>query len=518
MSGLTKIDIPKKYYENMLRVCAYCRVSTDSEEQLNSLEAQKKYYSEYIKNHDNWQFKGLYFDSGISAANKEKRQGLLKMVHDCEAGNIDLIVTKSISRFARNTADCLELVRKLKDIGVYIYFEKENINTGSMESELFLSIYSSLAQDESYSISENSKWSVQKQFEDGSYVISTPPFGYKNVNGKMIVDDVQAKVVKYIFSQYLKGYSTEKIADELNQSKVPTMKKSKWSGTTVAGIIKNEKYVGDILLQKTYTDFRFKRHKNKGECNQYYIHNHHEPIISQQDFEKANALLKANRIDKGIEQDNHKYSNRYAFSGRIFCGECGNVFKRRTVTSNKNNPHIEWACKLHLKDKEQCSALSVRDEKLKSAFVTMVNKLIFARNEIISPLEESLCKINPNKVMKEISINENKLLKLKKRKGVLADLFSQKYLEPSVYAIELAKVQADESELKEKYQRLCKIFNTGTNSLDYLKQLEEFLHKVKFLKEFDDESFLAITDKIVVKSRNEISFELKCGLSLRERI
>lgn len=242
MKRVTKIEETKTAQKNTtkLKVAAYCRVSTGNNAQLESLETQKAHYESYIHSRNDWDLAGIYFDEGISGTKKEKRTGLLQMLSDCECKLIDYIVTKSISRFARNTADCLELVRRLLDMGIPIYFEKENLNTGSMESELMLSILSSLAEGESTSISENNKWSTQKRFQKGTYVISYPPYGYDNVNGEMVVVPEQAHIVKSIFASVLAGKGTDKIAKELNAQQIPTKKSGHWTASTVRGILSNE--------------------------------------------------------------------------------------------------------------------------------------------------------------------------------------------------------------------------------------------------------------------------------------
>ena len=238
MKKVTKIAQNTAHFteQTKLRVAAYCRVSTDSDEQLESLDTQIKHYETYINANPEWEFAGLYYDEGISGTKKEKRPELLRMIADCEDRKIALIVTKSISRFARNTTDCLELVRKLLDLDVFIYFEKENINTGSMESELMLSILSGLAESESVSIAENNKWSIQRRFQNGTYKISYPPYGYDNIDGEMVVNEHQAEIVCYIFASILSGKSAHIIADELNNRKVPTKKGGHWKATTIRGM------------------------------------------------------------------------------------------------------------------------------------------------------------------------------------------------------------------------------------------------------------------------------------------
>ena len=242
-----------------LRVAAYCRVSTDSEEQELSLETQRNHYESYINSKIEWEYAGVYYDDGISGTKTAKREGLKKLMEDCEKGLIDLILTKSISRFSRNTADCLELVRKLLNYDVYIIFEKEYINTGSMESELMLAVLASMAESESLSISENEKWSIKRKFQNGTYIIAYPPYGYANVDGEMVVVPEQAEIVKEMFDDCLDGMSTHSIATKLNQKGIPSRKGGKWTAGTVNGILSNEKYTGDALFQKTFTDECFKR-------------------------------------------------------------------------------------------------------------------------------------------------------------------------------------------------------------------------------------------------------------------
>ena len=256
MKKITKIEpaaATKK--KRKRRVAAYCRVSTATEDQLVSLEAQKAHYVEYITAHSDWEYAGLYFDEGISGTKKEIRPALMKLIADCEDGKVEYIVTKSLSRFARNTTDCLELIRKLLVLGVAVYFEKEKLDTGSMESELLLSIMSSFAESESVSISENEKWSIRNRFENGTFKIGYAPFGYTVTDGVFSIKEDEAKWVRYIFAETLAGKSSNQIAEALNEKQVPAKRGNHWTLTTVRGIIMNEKYIRDCLFRKTYTDF-----------------------------------------------------------------------------------------------------------------------------------------------------------------------------------------------------------------------------------------------------------------------
>ena len=272
VAKITKIEAtPAVRAAKKIRVAAYARVSTDSNEQLLSLETQKEHYDSYIKAHPEWEYAGLYYDEGISGTKMDKRNSLLQMLKDCEDGKIDKVITKSISRLSRNTTDTLEMVRKLSKLGIYIFFEKENIDTEHMSSELMLTILSSIAESESRSISENSKWSIRHRFEAGTYIISYPPYGYENKDGKMVIVPDEAEVVKAIFSMALSGDGSHRIANVLNEMNIPSKKGAKWHPSTVQGILKNEKYTGDVIFQKTYTDSSFNRHTNYGEIGRAHV-------------------------------------------------------------------------------------------------------------------------------------------------------------------------------------------------------------------------------------------------------
>jgi len=500
-----------------LRVAAYCRVSTAKVDQLESLEAQKEHYENYIKGNLEWEFAGIYYDAGISGTKKEKREGLLSMITDCEQGKIDFIITKSISRFARNVTDCLELVRKLLGLGISIYFEKENLDTGSMESELMLSILGSLAESESISISENEKWSIKKRFQNGTYVISYPPYGYTNVDGEMVIIPEQAEIVKEIFAEALVGKGTYTIAAALNKRGVPTKKGGKWYAETVARLIGNEKYTGDALFQKTYTDGSFNRHVNYGEQDMYLVKEHHEPIIIHEDFEKANAVLEQRSKEKGIEKCSAKYQNRYAFSGMIKCAECGSSFKRRMRYQTKGT-YVVWCCSNHIKNIKECSMEYITDEMVKKAFVTMMNKLFFGHQIILKPLMKSLQSMNDKDKFFEIQEIESRIGKNTEQRQVLTSLMASKYLEPVLFNKENNKLTMEAEMLRKEKDNLMLSMGGDRTKAEELQKLIRFTAKGEMLTQFDDEDFLTYVEKITVLSSTDIIFELKCGLQLRERL
>ncbi|SFS07388.1 recombinase family protein [Anaeromicropila populeti] len=516
MKRVTKIE-GNNDSKKKLRVAAYCRVSTASEEQRISLAAQKVHYENYIKANQEWELAGLYYDEGISGTKKENRDGLLSLIADCGKGKIDFIMTKSISRFCRNTTDCLELVRKLLEWNVCIEFEKENLNTGTMESEWMLSILSSLAESESVSISENEKWSIQKKFQNGTYIISYPPYGYKNVEGEMVIVLEQAEVVKGIFADTLAGKSPHAMAKELAEKGVPTKRGGTWTSGTILAILRNEKYTGDVMFQKTYTDSRFNRHINYGEQNQYLMQGHHEPIVSHEMFHQANEVVKQRGREKGNGTDTGKYQNRYGFSGRIQCGECGGKWKRR-IHYKPSGSYVAWCCSQHIAAKQSCSMKYMTDEAVKAAFLTMMNKLIFAQQTVLRPLQKSLKGLDDKDRVLKIQDYERRLEKNREQRQVLTSLMAGGYLEPALFNKESNVLTREAEMLKQEKGNLIHAVKGNKARVDALEKLLRFTAKKKRVTEFDEEVFRAYVDKSVVLSRSEILFELKCGLNLKERL
>lgn len=518
MKRITKIDENQDIgTAKKLRAAAYCRVSTASDEQRISLEAQKEHYEDYIKSNNEWKYAGLYYDEGITGTKKECREGLLSLVADCEKGMIDLIITKSISRFSRNTTDCLEMVRKLMDLKVAVIFEKENINTSTMESELMLSILSGLAESESVSISENSKWAVQKRFQNGTFIISYPPYGYKNVNGEMVIVPEQAEIVKRIFEDTLAGKSTHVIAKELNEQGIVSKKGGKWSPGAVNAIIHNEKFTGDVIFQKTYTDSGFNRHINYGECDQYLCEGHHKAIVSHEVFDKANEVMNQRGKEKGNGENTQRYQNRYGFSGKIRCGECGGVFKRRIHYKPSGN-YVAWCCTHHIEDKNSCSMKYITDDGLKAAFLIMMNKLIFAQQMVLKPLLHSLRGLDDKERLLKMQEYVDKLEKNMEQRQVLTSLMASGLLEPAVFNRENNLLTQEEKRLHAEKNNFMQSVSSYRTKADALTVLIKAVSRSKAFIKYDDALFLAHVEQITVVSRDEVIFNLKCGLKLKERL
>ena len=517
MKRITKVETTVTVELKKTRVAAYCRVSTASDEQLISLDAQKLHYEDYIQSNDDWEYAGLYYDEGTTGTKAEVRDGLQALLRDCEDGKIDLIITKSISRFSRNTTDCLAMVRKLVEMGVFIFFEKENINTGSMESELMLSILSSLAESESVSISENEKWGIRRRFQNGTFIVSYPPYGYANVNGEMVIVPEEAEVVRSIFADCLAGNGTYRIAKRLNEENIPTKKNGKWHGGTVNGILSNEKYIGDALFQKSYTDENFNRHINYGEVDQFYCENHHEAIISREDFDRTQAVLAQRAAEKGNGTNTSRYQNRYALSGRIRCGECGTTFKRRSHYKPSGD-YIAWTCGKHIEDRHACSMLYVEETVIHDAFVTMINKLVFGHQKILKPLLESLKSTDDKDKLNKIRRIDQEIENTAMQKQTLVGLAAQGILEPAIYNEECSALAIEEERLLVEKKNLVSDIGGDRTKRQELEKLMQFTAKGQMIEQFDDDIFSDYVEKIVIESRECAAFHLKCGLQLKERL
>ena len=517
MKRITKIEQGQPFgFQKKPRVAAYARVSTSGEDQLLSLAVQKDHYEDYICSNSEWGYAGLYVDEGISGTKMKKRTGLQDLLEDCENGKVNMIITKSISRFARNTTECLEMVRRLKELNIPIVFEKENIDTSKMENEFLLTILASMAETESVSISQNSKWSIKKRFENGTFIISYPPYGYANVDGEMVIVPEQAEIVKRIFNEALNGSGNYAIANKLKKEEIPTLRGGKWTAGTVGGMLKNEKYTGDVYFQKTFTDESFTRHNNHGEENMYLAKEHHEAIVSHEVFDKVQLLLEQRGKEKGIERGASKYQVRYALSGKIRCGECGSTFKRRTHYT-PGGDYIAWSCNGHIEDKKACKMLYITDKVVKDAFITMMEKLAATHKVLLKPFVEELKGTNDKALLRKVMQIDDSLEKNLEQQQVLVGLMTSGILEPAVFTKEQNQLTAEAEALAGEKSLIAGNVNK------HLKQAAEAVKLMKFVAKgapdvFDDEAFTEYVDEILVLSREAVLFKMKCGLQLEERL
>ena len=330
--------------ERKQRVCGYARVSTKSSSQATSYTAQVEYYTAKIGENPLWEFAGVYADWGITGTKTNHRDEFNMMIEDCEDGNIDMIFTKSVTRFARNTVECIQAIRRLKEIGVAVYFEKEKINTLTEKGEMLLTVLASVAQGESENISSNVQWAVRKRFQDGSFIVSTPPYGYqKDKNRNFVIVESEAEIVRWIYESYLNGLGTYVIARELNMREIPTVRGAEeWKDTVILEILKNPVYEGNMIFQKKYTQsqFPFNRKRNYGQKAKYLVEDAHPAIITHEEAEAVRNLIAYRTRSRNVEGTD--YNKRYLFSSKIICEECGQKFRRQIVHKDKNYEKVIW--------------------------------------------------------------------------------------------------------------------------------------------------------------------------------
>lgn len=499
-SSKSKVQVTKR------RVAGYARVSTDSDEQFTSYEAQVDYYTNYISNRADWVFVGIYTDEGISGTNRKHREGFNSMVKDALDGKIDLIITKSVSRFARNTVDSLTTVRELKDAGVEVYFEKENIWTFDSKGELLITIMSSLAQEESRSISENVTWGHRKRFSDGKVSIPFGNFlGYdKGPDGNLVVNKEQAKLVKKIYKYFLEGNTPYRIAKMLTEEGIPTIQgKKKWSAGPVKNILTNEKYKGDALLQKSFTvNFLTKEKKiNEGEIPQYYVEKNHEPIIDPKIWDFVQDLI-----------ENKPRYNNDVFSSKIACGECGGFFGPKTWHSNSKYKRTIWRCNNKYKNKEPCKTPHLYEEEIKKAFIDSVNKLVINKGHIIEDLKLLEETFDTSSLNKELQISVDKMNYTKENIEKLIEENSKSSQDQIEYAKKYEKLVNKFNAEKEKYEDLCaQIQDKESKKLKYDFFIEK-LDTLNPLDEFDPILWNLMLDKMIVNADGSFDFIYSKGI------
>ncbi len=407
-----------------LRVAAYCRVSTETEEQNSSYEVQVAHYTEFIKKNAEWEFAGIFADDGISGTNTKKREEFNRMIDECMEGNIDLVITKSISRFARNTLDCLKYIRQLKDKNISVFFEKENINTMDAKGEVLLTIMASLAQQESQSLSQNVKLGLQYRYQQGKVQVNHNRFmGYtKDEEGNLIIVPEEAEIIKRIYREYLEGKSLAGIGRDLEKDGILTAAgKPRWRPETIKKILLNEKYIGDALLQKTFTvDFLTKKRvKNEGHVPQYYVENSHEAIIPKELFlQSQEELHRRNNIYTGADKNKRLYSSKYALSTITFCGDCGDIY-RRVYWNIRGRKEFVWRCVTRIEQgPETCKNRTVKEGDLYDAVMTAINRLLAGGDNMIRTLEENIHAVIGDTT--EYKISEINVLLEEKQKEVIS--------------------------------------------------------------------------------------------------
>ena len=513
---LTRFTATPLNEQKKRRTAAYARVSTDSDEQFTSYEAQIDYYTNYIKGRDDWEFVGVYTDEGITGTNTKKRVGFKSMVTDALDGKIDLIVTKSVSRFARNTVDSLTTVRNLKEKGVEIYFEKENIWTLDSKGELLITIMSSLAQEESRSISENCVWGQRKRFADGKVTV---PFGHflgydRGEDGNLVVNREQAATVKRIYSMFLQGMTPFGIASKLTADGILSPGgKERWNAGAVRSILTNEKYRGDALLQKSYTvDFLTKKKKpNDGEIPQYYVEGNHEAIIAPDVFEAVQRELE--RRSNG----RNRHSGVHLFSGKIKCGQCGSWYGSKVWHSTDKYRQVIWQCNHKFDNDERCTTPHFTDDEIKAFFISAVNKLLPEKDSIIKAFNTI-----KSTVFDTSDLDAEKTA-LEQEMVIFSEMMQQSINEN-------ARVALDQTEYQKRYDGLTERFGKAKARLEEVTAvisdkanrqatIEDFLRELQLLDgmitEFDPMLWVSLVNFVTVYSKDDVRVTFKDGTEIR---
>ena len=494
------------------RVSGYARVSTDSDEQFTSYEAQIDYYTNFIKSHADWEFIKVYTDEGISGLNTKKRDGFNEMIEDALNGRIDLIVTKSVSRFARNTVDSLTTIRKLKEVGCEVFFEKENIWTFDGKGELLLTIMSSLAQEESRSISENVTWGQRKRFADGKVSMPYKHFlGYeKGPDGLPKVVPEQAETVRYIYDLFMSGKTTTAIAKQLTDEGILTPGgKEKWGSRTVESILTNEKYKGDARLQKRFTvDFLQKKMKvNEGEVPQYYVENSHEAIIEPALFERVQEEL-ARRKALG-----RSYSGKSIFSSRLICGDCGHYLGSKVWNSTSKYRRVIWQCNNKFKGECKCCTPHLTEEIIKAKFLEAYNQLLPNRDRLIED-----CRLIQT-ALTDCSELERELQDQLQELEVVAELTRRCVDENCSTAMDQAEYLSRYNRLVERYERaqerVKQLEKKRTERMAKADAIGAFMFRLRELDQplehFDNRLWLDVIDSVTVQRDGKLIFKFQHG-------
>ena len=508
MPIITIIQPTAKQETVKLKVAAYCRVSSSSDDQLNSYMVQMTYYSHKFENSETEILVDLYADEGISGTRQEKRTEFLRMMQDCRRGKIDRIYTKSVSRFARNTIDCLRNVRELKSLGITIFFEKENLDTAKITDEMMITIMGCLAQEESISISMNQRWSIQKRMEMGTFITPSVPYGYRMVDKKFVICEEEAEIVKHIFKMYLCGIGMHTIVKMLNQHKKYLINRKIWTYKAVHCILTNEKYTGDSLWHKRCTTctFPFKQIENHGIEPMYYVENTHSAIISKETFKQVQQLMQSRVTERNPIQS--------VFRKKIVCGKCSTMFRVKHVNGQRY-----WVCRKHDESAECCNSSPVSDAKLQSAFIRLFNKLWTNYKEILIPLQKSLQELKIKKCRGNLQMLEihKETAKFREQMHVLASLRTKGFVSEEKYFEQSTELNRKIAKLQKEMKLLTKS-DEDDEMLEWISELIDFL-KIReiMMTELEEETFLSMIDKIIIKNQTA-EFHLSCGLNLTEKL
>ena len=514
--------------KRQLRVAAYCRVSTDDEEQLTSYEAQKNYYTDKIMTNKEWTMAGIFADEGITGTSARKRPEFLRMIRQCKQGKIDIVLTKSISRFARNTVDCLNYVRALKELGIAVIFEKENMNTLEIDSEILITMLGAFAQSESESISANVRWGIRQAMKEGKATIQYKYlYGYrKGDDGKPEIIPDQAEVVRKIYDLFLSGTPVRGIQEYLNANSVPNINgEPKWARSAIDSILTNEKYCGDVLLQKTYIDdcINKKVKKNTGQLPMYLVQNHHEGIISRETFDAAQAELARRSAGKSPSKKNaptgrSRYSSKYALSDRLYCGECGTRYQRCTWRNRDGSKRIVWRCvsRVDYGNKYCHDSPTLDEEPLHRAILDAINSAVKDKNNIIYNLKSAMEKELAPVAGQQLSLSEidNQLEQLNTEfSKVLAE--ASESGDQAAYSDRFREIMQKQTALKAERGEIQRMLAESGKAAAHIEQCRQAAETTpSAITEWDEALIRQVVESVTVEVNSKLTVQLKNGIEV----
>lgn len=506
--------------DRVKRVAAYCRVSTDKTDQANSLESQQQFFYEYVSRNHLWKLFNIYVDDGISGTNTKKRAAFNQMIEDAKNGEFDLIITKEISRFARNILDSVGCTRELKALGIGVIFLNDNINTLDSDAEMRLAFLSTMAQEESRKTSERVKWGLRRQMEKG-VVLGRDMLGYDVRNGRLIINEEGAQTVRLIYHKFLdEGKGAHRIAKELREEGVKTSARMKdWSYTVILRILRNEKYCGDLVQQKTYTPdyLTHQKKRNYGELETVSIKNHHEPIISRDCFEAVQRELERRTPSQSAVK---AFANRYALSGKVVCGECGAGFVRRQKKRKDGTMNVKWVCAESLKNggrhKEKdgiavgCTTNSINDGDIKEILQAVVADTTLSRTNIINTLLQIV-----ESVVKSVSDHDttahfqSEIIKCEDKKKKLLDMCLNGYIEAKEYREACDDLSRQIAALEQKLIKVQSNQPMPADKEKIIADIKEYVNAISTGREWNDAFYRNIIDRIVVYKGRKMDIHLK---------
>ena len=531
---ITKIEAnpilsSKKDEYRRLRVAAYCRVSTDEEDQLNSLETQMQYYTSKIAENPNWTMVGIYADEGITGTRADKRDKFMKLMRDCQKGKVDYILTKSTSRFARNTVDSLTWIRKLRAIGIGVYFEEQNLDSSKVENETLIGFFSVMAQSESESISGNVKWGIHKRMRNGTYAVQFNMLGYKRGDdGEPYIIPEEAEIVRELFNRFLDGASLGQLKDFLENKKVLTRRgKSEWSISVIRGMLSNEKYVGDILYQKTYrADCISKKVKvNRGEMTRYLVSNNHAPIIDRDTFNLVQAELsrrtsKNKKMDSAITEQG-KYSGKFALSELLLCGSCGSAYRRNSKVA-KGKTTYYWRCvnRVEHGTKYCKDSAGVEEKMLQESICRCLSKMLEDSQEVYSLIQSNLTyAVSGNSAALDMHLIETQMKQVKQDADNMMEKMSKTEGSTELYEKALSELFEQLVALRTQYEQARAQSEQSDSVNAEVKRILNILKTTEIsFTEYDDLTVRRLVECIQVCGREKIIVTLKGGYQAEEEL